>query len=307
MRMPGLCKVEMSGSTGRGEADGTGAHCLGPARAGWLVVEALAPPPPWFLRNCRIQKTSRSIILYLQIPRHLRAQQELGFADSKGFGMENTRRASFRRPSAEGSGSGRRPVVLLTLWTACLKVGQARKREGCLASRDSIHFILPRGCKRNCVACAFFCGFAHFFSGKKSIRRPRRQVRGARQSLVPFQLNGANHFVLPPRRDLPRTTLPRVRGLPCRPLRIGRKSWNGTSGWPSALGEGRFGHGHRVCRLTTDVLGGTEEPHVSLTERNIGPPKTSEPWGAHPAPPAPVLTRCERSAKIPSGATPATC
>src|SRR5262249_32622811 len=36
MRMSGLCKIEMSGSIGRGEADGTGAHCIEPEGGGWL-------------------------------------------------------------------------------------------------------------------------------------------------------------------------------------------------------------------------------------------------------------------------------
>jgi hypothetical protein len=36
MRMSGLWKVEICGSIGRGETDGTGANCIEPARAGSL-------------------------------------------------------------------------------------------------------------------------------------------------------------------------------------------------------------------------------------------------------------------------------
>ncbi len=91
-------------------------------------------PTPWFLRKCRIQRSSATLILYLQISQDLQAQQELGYADSKGFGRENIRRA----PAAgdvegrargglccaagrsgghrrKGGGSDRRSVVLRTL------------------------------------------------------------------------------------------------------------------------------------------------------------------------------------------------
>src|SRR5712692_2336002 len=63
------------------------------------------PPPPRFLRKCRIQRTSRLMILHVQIPQDLQAQQELGYADSKGFGTENTGRASFAFQGGE-SGAG---------------------------------------------------------------------------------------------------------------------------------------------------------------------------------------------------------
>ncbi len=167
-----------------------------------------------------MQRTSRTKIVYLQIAKGL-AWRTLNTERAEA---QRTPRCRFQRGQGEyrsglicaperegwyvatercrpvcrsgghrrkGSGSGRRPVVWLTLWTACLEVAQPREREGCLASRDSIHFILPRGCKRNCAPCAFswlFCAFFWWREGHSKDRCSPRQVRGARQSLVSFQL-----------------------------------------------------------------------------------------------------------------------